>query len=170
MFNIQVGTAITVAIADGSKAAGDAARVFYNDSWADGLFSRKSKFDRLALRSDAGWLENSVEVRRGLLDDMRPAPFEGGEWVDLRECFTFSRSGVQTKRDHFVYATARSALLQRLGQFRGMTGDAADKLFAGTTAKPWHVANPLPVLEDRIQSHILSPPRSAMAVQSREFS
>jgi len=33
VFNIQVGTAITLAIADGSKARGASARVTYIDSW-----------------------------------------------------------------------------------------------------------------------------------------
>src|SRR5665213_2438344 len=43
VFNIQVGTAITLAIADGSKAEGTQAEVFYHDSWTQGLFSRRSK-------------------------------------------------------------------------------------------------------------------------------
>jgi predicted helicase len=42
--NIQVGTAITLAVADGSKAGDALARVSYIDSWAEGLFTRSSKF------------------------------------------------------------------------------------------------------------------------------
>jgi hypothetical protein len=151
VFNIQVGTAITIAIADGSKAPGDLARVFYTDSWADGLFSRSRKLERLRQRADAGTLENAVEIAREPLDDMRPAPFQGAEWLELTACFLFSRSGVQTKRDHFVYSTSRLALVERLRQFRGMRGDAAQETFAGTTAKPWSVANILPIEDARIQ-------------------
>ena len=43
MFNIQVGTAITLAIADGSKARDALARVTYVDSWAEGLTLREAK-------------------------------------------------------------------------------------------------------------------------------
>ena len=41
VFNIQVGTAITLAVADGSKAEGEPAEVHYHDSWTEGLFSRR---------------------------------------------------------------------------------------------------------------------------------
>src|SRR5208282_1096467 len=43
VFNIQVGTAITIAIADGSKAPNAFAQVTYIDSWDQGLFSRDAK-------------------------------------------------------------------------------------------------------------------------------
>jgi predicted helicase len=45
VFDIQVGTAITVAVADGSRATGDLAEVRYLDSWAEARFSRRAKFD-----------------------------------------------------------------------------------------------------------------------------
>ena len=45
VFNIMVGTAITIAIADGSNAAEEAAEVHYQDCWAEGLFSRRAKLD-----------------------------------------------------------------------------------------------------------------------------
>jgi len=41
VFNIMVGTAITLAVADGSKAEGALADVFYTDCWKEGLFSRR---------------------------------------------------------------------------------------------------------------------------------
>lgn len=43
VFNIMVGTCITICVADGSKAAGALAEVTYNDSWAHGLFGRRAK-------------------------------------------------------------------------------------------------------------------------------
>jgi N-6 DNA Methylase len=89
VFNIQVGTAITVAIADGSKAEGEPAQIFYIDSWTEGLFARRAKLEWLASRADAGNLPNAVAVERGLLEDMRPKPFQNGEWVSVGSCFVF---------------------------------------------------------------------------------
>ncbi len=45
----MVGTAITLAIADGTKPAGEAAEVFYHDSWAEGIFSRQAKLEWLIM-------------------------------------------------------------------------------------------------------------------------
>jgi predicted helicase len=75
VFNIQVGTAITLAVADGSKAEGEPADVYYHDSWTAGLFSRRAKFDWLLSGVDAGTLQNAVPVERGLLDVCGPCPF-----------------------------------------------------------------------------------------------
>ena len=50
VFNIQVGTAITLAIADGSKVRARPASVAYIDSWAEGLFSRETKFGMVTCR------------------------------------------------------------------------------------------------------------------------
>lgn len=151
VFNIKVGTAITLAIADGTKPDGEAASVFYGDSWTEGLFPRRQKLDFLTARAIAGTLPNVVAVERGFLDDMRPEPFQNGEWVSLRACFVFGRSGVQTKRDHFVYSPVREVLLQRLNDFRGLRDDAAREIFSGTDARPWSTAHALPVSEERIR-------------------
>ena len=43
VFDIQVGTAITLAIADGSKPPGNLAEVQYTDCWELGLFRRNAK-------------------------------------------------------------------------------------------------------------------------------
>jgi hypothetical protein len=90
VFNIQVGTAIAIAIADASKADGEAADIFYSDSWAENLFSKKDKFERLKDRAEIGTMPNPVHVQRGPLDDMRPQPFQSGEWVSVRDCFVFA--------------------------------------------------------------------------------
>jgi hypothetical protein len=54
VFNIMVGTAITLAIADGSKANRQVAEVSYHDSWTVGLFARRAKLD---------WLINGADGR-----------------------------------------------------------------------------------------------------------
>jgi len=96
-------TAITLAIADGSKAEGEAADVYYHDSWREGFFSRRAKLDWLVSGAEAGTQPNAVVVDRGLLEDMRPEPFLNGELISLRECLGFYRSGLKSKRDDLVY-------------------------------------------------------------------
>lgn len=153
VFNIQVGTAITIAIADGSKAAGEPADVLYHDSWAGGFFTRRAKFDWLLSGADEGSLPNAVSVERGLLDDMRPRPFQNGEWVSLEACFAFSHSGIQTKRDHFVYSPDRDLLFERLIEFNRMVDASARDVFASTRARPWDVARTQPV-DDALISRV----------------
>jgi hypothetical protein len=152
VFNIKVGTAITVAIADGTQRDGEFATILYNDSWSGGLFSRHDKFDCLRNRAGSGTMPNAEAVDRGLLDDFRPAPFQTGEWINLSECFSFARSGIQTKRDHFVYSTSRAALIQRLREFRDMSAARAREAFSPTAARPYGVAQALPISEGRIRT------------------
>jgi uncharacterized protein YjeT (DUF2065 family) len=140
VFNIMVGTAITLAIADGSKADGEAADVYYHDSWAEGIFSRRAKLDWLVSRAEAGTQLNSVTVRRGLLDDMRPMPFQNGEWVSLRDCFVFASSGLESKRDHVVYAVSRHNLEQQIRGILALEGDARDEAFNSTSMNSAHRA------------------------------
>jgi len=144
VFNIQVGTAITLAIADGSKADGELADIRYLDAWTEGFFPRGAKLEWLMGGADAGTLPNALVVERDLLDDMRPKPFLNGEWMSLASCFVFRRSGVQTKRDHFVYATNKVKLIERMSAFRRMSDGDADKVFASTDARPWKVARAQP--------------------------
>jgi len=47
VFDIQVGTAITIAVADGSRA-GQEAEVVYHDAWAQALYLRNGKLEWLA--------------------------------------------------------------------------------------------------------------------------
>ncbi len=103
VFNIQVGTAITLAIADRSKADGELADVSYIDSWVEGLSLRAAKLYWLMAGSETGTRPGAVDVVRGLLDDMKPEPFQREEWPSLSSCFAFKRSGLQTKRDDFIH-------------------------------------------------------------------
>ena len=136
VFNIMVGTAITLAIADGSKAEGEASDVYYQDSWREGLFLTRSEARLADRKAETGRPFDPVAVERGQLDDMRPRPFQNGEWVGLSTCFRFRRSGIQTKRDHFVYSPRRTTLLDRLTEFRTLREDAAREMFASTVARP----------------------------------
>ena len=106
----MVGTAITIAIADGTKRAGSGARVLYSDCWTEGLFTRRAKLDWLTRCADAGMQLNSVVVERDLLDDMRPKPFQNGEWLDLREAFIFAKSGMKSGDDDVFVSPVRGRL------------------------------------------------------------
>jgi Type ISP C-terminal specificity domain/N-6 DNA Methylase len=158
VFNIQVGTAITIAIADGSKAAGELADVVYTDAWASDLFSRREKLDWLSGASDAGAMVNAIPVVRTALDDMRPAPFENGEWLALREAFNDLSNGTQSKRDAFVYDAGKARLQDRLGEFvrepqeeaqRPAVDQAAREAFHPTDARLFDIAR------DRIRSRLI---------------
>lgn len=158
VFNIQVGTAITIAIADGSKPEGALAEVHYSDAWATDLFSRGAKLGWLTAAADAGEMADAVQVARGELEDMRPAPFGDGEWLSVREAFIDSSNGTQTKRDSFVYDANKQRLSERLSAFvvephnelhRAAVDDAARALFHPTGARPFDVARER--IRDRIQ-------------------
>ena len=96
-------------------------------------------------------------VARGVLDDMRPMPFQRGEWVGLDFCFEFRRSGIQTKRDYVVYAPSRDTLAERLTDFHQMNDGAASEAFAATDARPWSVARAQPFVEHLIQQVAYKP-------------
>lgn len=136
VFNIMVGTAITVVIADGSKAEGALAAVTYNDSWAHELFSRRAKLEWLAAGASEEYIEGAVLVERDRLDPFRPVPFANGEWISLSESFAFSCSGIQTKRDHFAYAIRRGDLLQRIDALRKADPRDTKRIFSPTAARP----------------------------------
>jgi hypothetical protein len=150
VFNIQVGTAITLAIADGSKAAGGSAEVSYNDSWAHDRLSRRAKFDWLLEGEEAGRLQGGVAVERELLDDMRPLPFLNGELVNVVDCFEFRRSGLQTKRDDFVYSTSREALAERIQAFTAATNANAARMFHDSRDLTWSQAKAVEFSADHI--------------------
>ena len=169
VFNITVGTAITLAIADGSKAEGALAEVFYTDSWKEGLFARKSKLDWLVAGAGTGELSNAVEVDRGLLDDWRPAPFENGEWLSIREAFSFNVGGMQTKRDAFVYCTDRMRLAERVQNFKSLSGDAAQTAFHDTRDRQWSGANAVPFDANLIASVAYRPLDSRFLYNHRAY-
>lgn len=150
VFNIQVGTAITLAIADGSQAEGEAAEVHYLDSWTEARFSRRAKFEWLLGGAEAGTQGGFVAVRRELLDDMRPLPFLNGDFIGLPECFTFYRSGLQSKRDDFVYDTQVARLSDRIRTFLSADDARAREMFHDTRDRKWVGARAIPFDEGLI--------------------
>jgi len=150
VFNIQVGTAITLAIADRRKGDGDLAGVSYIDSWAEGLFARDSKFVWLKAGEETGTRPGAVEVARELLDDMKPEPFQNGEWPGLSSCFTFKHSGVQTKRDDCIYSFSHNALRERIAEFLAAPDDRARVMFHDSRDRKWVGARAIPFDGNRI--------------------
>ncbi len=137
VFNITVGTAITLAIADGSKAEGALASINYHDSWDDELFRRNDKLGWLVANAPVGDVGGWVGVERKLLDDFRPEPFQNGDWLSIREEFSFSLSGMQTKRDHFVYSPDKHVLSARIAAFLILEDDAARVKFHDSRDRKW---------------------------------
>ena len=110
VFSIMVGTAITIAISDGSKPAGSLAEVFYTDCWEQGLFARKAKLGWLEGLADTGTIPEKIKIERTLLDDFRPAPFENGNWLSITEIFKFSKSGMKSGQNETFVQVARDSL------------------------------------------------------------
>jgi hypothetical protein len=112
VFNIKVGTAVTLAIADGSKAKGELADVTYNDVWEHELFPREAKLRWLEQGASTGARPGSLEIRRGLLDDFKPVPFQQQQWPSLTDVFKFYKSGVKTGRNS-TFVSLVPAILRR---------------------------------------------------------
>ncbi|MGV3511264.1 MAG: type ISP restriction/modification enzyme [Novosphingobium sp.] len=112
VFNITVGTCITLAIADGSKQEGALADVCYFDSWSEQLYKRAAKFAWLTGNAQHGKAgeDQLVAITRPLLDDFRPAPFQNGEWLSIREAFSFSKSGMKSGNDNAFVAVDSAKL------------------------------------------------------------
>ena len=124
VFNIMVGTAITIAIADGSKPAGALADITYLDCWDEELFSRRAKLAWLESGAENGVLPNRVIVDRASLDDFRPVPFQNGEWLSIRDVFVFSKSGMKSGADPvFVAVTAEMLPAQVAPKLAGRDDD-----------------------------------------------
>ncbi len=144
VFNIMVGTAITIAIADGGKGDREAGEICYHDAWTAGLFSRRAKLGWLIDGAETGSQGDAVPVQRGPLDDMRPKPFLNGDLISLVEGFNFSRSGLQTKRDGLVYDPDRMRLGGRIRNFLLANDDDARETFHDTRDRRWIAAKAIP--------------------------
>jgi predicted helicase len=71
---------------------------------------------------------------------MRPEPFQNGDWVSLRECFAFASSGLESKRDHIVYAVSRATLERQIRGVLSLEGEVRDVEFNSTKMNPAHRA------------------------------
>lgn len=136
VFNIQVGTAIAIAVADGSKKPGELAAIEYVDSWEAEAISRKAKLEFLAAASEHGRAEGAVSVDREVLADMRPVPFQNGVWPSLDECFQFKSSGLESKRDHIVYGLSKEGLVREIQTLSNLSGRELDRAFNSTDMNP----------------------------------
>jgi predicted helicase len=136
VFNIQVGTAITLAIADGSKTDGELAEVTYNDVWEHELFARESKLQWLEDGSGTGTEPGGITIRRGPLDDFKPVPFQTQKWPSLSQCFQFASSGLESKRDHIVYHVSKDGLVRQLTAVLKLPHDDAARHFNATDLNP----------------------------------
>lgn len=137
VFNIMVGTAITVAVAYGAKREGESANVFYHDTWTEGLFSRRAKLDWLSAQAERGASADAVPVDRSSLADMRPEPFLNGSLISIRGCFSFCRSGLQSKRDVLVYDVCRVRLLDKIERFIASDDAVSKSMFHDTRDRSW---------------------------------
>lgn len=109
------------------------ATVLYNDVWEHQLLSHGSKLDWLEQGSEDGNQEGELQVERNLLDDFKPIPFQGRNWPSLDEIFVFKSSGIQTKRNGFVYSTSRCDLINTLQEFPNLEEQNASRQFKPTT-------------------------------------
>lgn len=110
VFNIQVGTAITLAIAGGGKAEGELADVTYNDVWEHELFPREAKLQWLDQGGEIGTRSGAVQINRGPLDDFKPVPFSIYGWPSIAATFNYKKSGVKTGADDIFVAVNRHDL------------------------------------------------------------
>lgn len=145
VFAIKAGVCVVTAVAGGGKPAGQLATVRLADVWHHGAFTAAAK---LALLSEAEAKPGRLTyapIERGRLDDFAPVPFAGQEWVSLRDAFAFGSSGIETKRDDFVYAHSPTSLGDRLRAFLHTEDhEAANAMFRPTSYRPSATARAVP--------------------------
>lgn len=137
VFDIEVGVAIITAWATGHKPANACATVRYADVWTHNAFKRDEKSELLRRITSAPQDLTFVPVDRAACDDFRPRPFEGRNWLSLQDCFRDKHSGVETKRDHLVYAFTEWMLRGKIEHFLSLEdySQAAD-MFSETNKRP----------------------------------
>ena len=133
MFEVQVGVAIVIASSSGTRPiAGTAATVRYADIWKHNAFSEGEKLAVLEQATIEHSSLNFVSIDASGLQDFIPPPFAGLDWPSICEVFLFRSSGVETKRDDFVYGLSPAILALRLQELAGLDEDDARKLFHET--------------------------------------
>lgn len=125
VFDIQVGVAIVIGVADGSRserASGhqeevpEADVMYFGDTW--GTAEDKLQWMRSVGSSDLGDVA-FTKVQGSDTDPFLPGLGEAfRSWPHLREdVFAFSISGIETKRDHLVVAPTRNQLSDKIRNF-----------------------------------------------------
>lgn len=130
VFSIMVGTAICIAVADGSKGERELADVRYRDAWEKGVFRKAAKLEWLESPSDSGQFDDYISVDRGSLNDLRPEPFASGNCVSLSEVFGFRSSGVETTRDHVAYGFNEADVRARIMDMQSLARPAAQERYS----------------------------------------
>jgi hypothetical protein len=152
VFAIQAGVCILTAVAAVEhRESGAEARVRYADVWRHGAFTARDKRNLLetvrAGRSDLAF----VDIGRSDLEDFLPRAFEGLDWPGLPEVFIYRSSGVQTKRDEFVYGFSAAMLLDRWRSLASLPPIEAEELFHPTRARTIATALATPLAAQEIE-------------------
>lgn len=147
VFAIQTGVCILTAVANGGARAAEA-RVRYADAWRHGHVTTRAKLEWLAAAEADPAAITFAEGVGADLDDFVPKGFAGLDWPRLDECFGFRSSGMETKRDAFVYAHAAGALEQRVtllnaahvAEAKAMFHETRDRKVAPARAVGWEAS------------------------------
>ena len=83
--------------------------------------------------------------------DFRPHPFLNGSLLSINDCFTFKRSGLQTKRDEFVYSASKTVLTKRIAAFTTATDKRAAAQFHDSRDRQWSTAKGVAFSESHIK-------------------
>jgi hypothetical protein len=131
VFDIQVGVAIAVCVADGSRGE-EEAEVFYADCWG----TRATKEEWLNLFPDHLPLNRFEPVPGSGQDPFYPGlGVDFAEWPDLPAIFLKNFSGVQTKRDKLVIAPTRQELENKIRGFITAPAHQQAEIFHETEAR-----------------------------------
>ncbi|MDD3581124.1 MAG: N-6 DNA methylase [Desulfobacca sp.] len=131
VFDIQVGVAITICVADGSRP-GEDAEVFYTGLWG----SRPSKYEWLNLFPETLPIERFALVPVNGSDPFYPALGKDfAAWPDLPAIFRKKFSGLKTHRDDLVVAPTRSELARKITALFSAPKYQQEKIFHETPSR-----------------------------------
>jgi len=131
VFDIQVGVAIAVCVADGSRGEAEA-EVFYAEEWG----TRAGKEEWLNLFPDSLPLDRFTRVPVNGYDPFYPGlGADFAAWPDLPAIFLKNFSGVQTKRDKLVVAPTKQELERKIKGFIDASVQKQAEIFNETEAR-----------------------------------
>lgn len=136
VFDIQVGVAIAVCVADGSRGEAEA-EVFYTDEWG----TRAGKEEWLNQFPVDLPLDRFERVPGGGQDPFYPGMgTDFKSWPDLPLIFIKKFSGVETKRDKLVIAPSRIEVKRKINIFLSAPESQKEEIFHNTRDKTYHRA------------------------------
>jgi hypothetical protein len=136
VFDIQVGVAIAVCVADGSRGEAEA-EVYYTDEWG----SRTSKEEWLNQFPENLPLDWFEVVSGSGLDPFYPSmEVNFTTWPDLRSIFIKKFSGVETKRDKLVVAPTKDEIQRKITIFLNAPENQKEEIFHNTRDKTYYRA------------------------------